>query len=38
LRVWPDPAGLTRFDLYVAREGEAYAYTLDRWLTNLFLL
>ena len=34
----PDPAGVTRFDLHVARDGEAYAYTLDRWLTNLFLL
>ncbi len=34
----PDPAGVTRFDLYVARDGEAYAYTLDTQLTNLFLL
>ena len=34
----PDPAGVTRFDLWVARDGEAYAYQLDRFLTNLFLL
>jgi hypothetical protein len=33
-----DPAGVTRFDLWIARDGEAYAYTLDRLLTNLFLL
>ena len=33
-----DPAGVTRFALWVARDGEAYAYTLDRVLTNLFLL
>jgi hypothetical protein len=34
----PDPAGVTRFDLWVSRNGEAYAYTLDRWLHNLFVI
>ena len=34
----PDPAGVTRFDLRISRDGEAYAYSLDRWLTNLFLI
>ncbi len=34
----PDPAGVTRFELWVARDGEAYAYTLDRQLSNLYLL
>ncbi len=34
----PDPASVTRFDLHVARDGEAYAYTLDRSSSNLFLI
>jgi hypothetical protein len=34
----PDPAGVTRFDPRVSRNGEAYAYTLDRWLHNLFII
>jgi hypothetical protein len=34
----PDPAGVTRFDLWLARDGEAYVYTLDRTLSNLFVL
>jgi hypothetical protein len=34
----PDPAGATRFDLSLSRTGEAYAYSLDRWLTNLFVI
>jgi hypothetical protein len=34
----PDPAGVTRFDSWTARDGEAYAYQLDRLLTNLFLV
>jgi hypothetical protein len=34
----PDPAGVTRFDLWIARDGQGYAYTLDRILSNLFLV
>ena len=34
----PDPAGVTRFDLWLSRDGESYAYTLDRWLTDLFVI
>jgi eukaryotic-like serine/threonine-protein kinase len=34
----PDPAGVSRFDLWVSRDVTSYAYTLDRILTNLFLL
>jgi hypothetical protein len=34
----PDPAGVMRFALWVARDGKAYAYTLGRMLENLFLL
>jgi len=33
-----DPAGVSRFDLWVSRDGNAYAYTLDRRLTNLFVV
>lgn len=34
----PDPAGVTRFELWVSADGQAYAYTLDRLVSNLFLL
>ena len=34
----PDPAGVTRFELWVAGDGAAYAYTLDRMLSNLYLV
>jgi WD40 repeat protein len=34
----PDPAGVTRFDLWLSRDGETYVYTLDRWLSNLFVI
>jgi hypothetical protein len=33
-----DAAGATRFDLKLSRSGQAYAYSLDRWLTNLFVI
>ncbi len=33
-----DPAGVSRFEAYVSRDGEAYVYTLDRILTNLFVV
>ncbi|HEX5107127.1 MAG TPA: protein kinase [Vicinamibacterales bacterium] len=33
-----DPAGVTQFDLWVSRDGDAYAYTLGRRTDNLFLI
>jgi hypothetical protein len=33
-----DPAGVLRFDLWVSRDGNSHAYTLDRRLTNLFVV
>jgi hypothetical protein len=33
-----DPAGVSRFEVYVSRDGQAYVYTLDRVLTNLFVV
>jgi hypothetical protein len=32
-----DPAGVTRFEPWVSRDGQAQAYTLDRVRTNLFV-
>jgi hypothetical protein len=34
----PDPAGVSRFDAWVSRSGSAYAYTLTRLSSNLFLV
>jgi len=34
----PDPAGVTQFDLWVSRDGDAYTYTLGRRTDNLFLI
>jgi hypothetical protein len=34
----PDPAGVARFDVWVARDGEAFAYSLARVSQDLFLL
>jgi hypothetical protein len=33
-----DPAGVSRFEVHVLRDGQAYVYTLDRILTNLFVV
>ena len=33
-----DEAGITLFDLKLARDGETYAYSANRFLTDLFLL
>jgi len=33
-----DPAAVSRFEAYVSRDGEAYVYTVDRILTNLFVV
>jgi hypothetical protein len=33
-----DPAGITRFEPWVSRDGQSYAYGLDRALANLFVL
>jgi Tol biopolymer transport system component len=34
----PDPAGVLRFDVFVARDGEAWAYSLTRSASNLFVV
>jgi len=34
----PDPAAVTRFEPWVSRDGEAYAYSLDRVLNSLYVL
>jgi hypothetical protein len=34
----PDAAGVSRFDAWVSRSGRAYAYTLNRRTSNLFVL
>jgi hypothetical protein len=33
-----EAAGVTRFDVWVSRDGNAYAYSLDRTLSNLFVV
>jgi hypothetical protein len=33
-----DPAGVSRFEAYVSRDGQAYVYTVDRILTNLYVI
>jgi hypothetical protein len=34
----PDPAGVTRFEPWVSRDGQVHAYGLDRILNNLFVV
>ena len=34
----PEPAGVTAFDVFVSRDGQAYAYTKSLRLANVFVV